>query len=166
MKTKTFTAAAALALAVAAMPAMALTTSRTGTHGKHDKQNGAWSQKQRAQFEQQFTRFDRNGDGIVTRAEFPADATLFDQLDLNRDGGLTRSEVAQALPDRSSAERLARGYDRNGDGVISRNEFPGNDNAFNRLDRNGDGVLSQADDNGRGHGRGNGKAKGHGRNDR
>lgn len=157
MKTKNLTLAAALALAVAAMPAMAVTTGRTAKTTRHATQNGAWTQQQRAQFDEQFARFDRNGDGMISRAEFPADASLFNQLDLNRDGALTRSEVAQALPDRAAAERLARGYDRNGDGVITRDEFPGNDNAFRRLDRNGDGVLSQADHNGHG----NGKAKGH-----
>jgi hypothetical protein len=35
--------------------------------------------------------------------------------------------------------------DQNGDGVVTRNEWPGNDDAFRELDRNGDGVLSSAD---------------------
>lgn len=34
------------------------------------------------------------------------------------------------------------GMDRNDDGRISRDEFPGNDEAFSRLDRDGDGVIS------------------------
>ena len=38
-----------------------------------------------------------------------------------------------------------RPHDLNGDGVITRNEWPGNDNSWRRMDRNGDGVISDAD---------------------
>jgi hypothetical protein len=156
MNTKKFVTAAALALSVAALPAMAVNTNggRGKGHVKHAKNSsgGAWSSSQRSQFNQYFAQYDRNGDGVVTRNEFPADASLFNQLDLNRDGALTRAEVEQAVPNRQAAEGLARGYDRNGDGVITRNEFPGNDVAFSRLDKNRDGVISAAD-------RGNGKSR-------
>jgi len=36
-----------------------------------------------------------------------------------------------------------RSMDRNGDGVVSREEWRGNDQSFGRLDRNGDGVVSR-----------------------
>jgi hypothetical protein len=35
-----------------------------------------------------------------------------------------------------------RGIDRNGDGVVTRKEWRGNDRSFRNHDRNGDGVLS------------------------
>jgi hypothetical protein len=38
-----------------------------------------------------------------------------------------------------------RPHDRNGDGRITRNEWPGNDQSFRRLDRDGDGIISQYD---------------------
>lgn len=38
-----------------------------------------------------------------------------------------------------------RPHDSNGDGVITRNEWPGNDKSFRDLDRNGDGVISKYD---------------------
>ena len=38
-----------------------------------------------------------------------------------------------------------RPHDNNGDGVVTRNEWPGNLNSFRQLDRNRDGVLSDAD---------------------
>jgi len=51
-----------------------------------------------------------------------------------------------------------RGMDRNGDGVITRDEWRGNENSFRRQDRNDDGVLSGREvrpgARGRGHGRG------------
>ena len=42
-----------------------------------------------------------------------------------------------------SSDRIRhRGMDRNHDGVITRREWRGNDNSFDRHDRNGDGRLS------------------------
>lgn len=38
-----------------------------------------------------------------------------------------------------------RGMDRNGDGVISRDEWRGNDESFREHDRNGDGVLTPSE---------------------
>jgi hypothetical protein len=35
--------------------------------------------------------------------------------------------------------------DLNGDGIITRREWPGNTVSFRRLDRNGDGVITSAD---------------------
>jgi hypothetical protein len=35
-----------------------------------------------------------------------------------------------------------RGLDRNGDGVITRREWRGNDRSFENMDRNHDGILS------------------------
>jgi hypothetical protein len=38
-----------------------------------------------------------------------------------------------------------RPQDLNGDGVITRNEWPGNDVSFRELDRDGDGALTRKD---------------------
>ena len=38
-----------------------------------------------------------------------------------------------------------RPQDLNGDGVITRNEWPGNDVSFRELDRDGDGALTNKD---------------------
>jgi EF hand len=131
----------AVALALLALPAMAFNSGSTA------------NTSHRAEVNQQFARFDANGDGFISRGEFPGNATSFDRFDLNRDGAISRAEINQVLPDRASVEREVRGYDRNGDGIISRAEFPGNDNAFSRLDRNGDGVLTGADRGGKAKGK-------------
>lgn len=52
--------------------------------------------------------------------------------------------------DRNSKEwkRATEGHrpqDLNGDGVITRNEWPGNDASFRELDRDGDGALTRKD---------------------
>ena len=44
-----------------------------------------------------------------------------------------------------------RGMDRNGDGIITRDEWRGNDKSFRKHDRNGDGVISAADERGNGN---------------
>lgn len=154
MHIKNITSAAALTFLVAAVPAMAVNT-HANARTKATAQNGGWSASERAQAEQQFARFDRNGDGAITRDEFPLDASLFQSLDLNRDGAVTRAEIERAVPNRAAAERQVRAYDRNGDGVVTRDEFPGDATMFSRLDRNRDGVLSGSEL--RGKGRGNGK---------
>jgi hypothetical protein len=50
-----------------------------------------------------------------------------------------------AWPAAATAQERARfrAMDRNGDGVISLNEWRGNDESFRRHDRNGDGVLTE-----------------------
>lgn len=40
---------------------------------------------------------------------------------------------------------LAKKYDKNGDGKLSRDEYKRDNKAFARLDRNGDGVLTSDD---------------------
>jgi len=146
MQTRKLTAVMALTLLLASAPA-ALAVKPVKAR------NGGWTAAERAQFEQAFAMYDRNGDGVIARAEFPGDAALFDRLDLNRDGAVTRAEVERALPNRAALERQIRAYDRNGDGVITRDEFPGDAAAFDRLDRNHDGVLTEADRRGRKKGR-------------
>ena len=54
----------------------------------------------------------------------------------------------RAYDDNSSRQNQTqkfRGMDRNGDGVITRDEWRGNDNSFTKHDRNRDGVISAAD---------------------
>lgn len=47
----------------------------------------------------------------------------------------------------TAQDRRFPGEDRNGDGVISRQEWWGNSRRFERLDRNGDGVLARSEIN-------------------
>ena len=54
--------------------------------------------------------------------------------------GVTETFVREAEHD----EFLGR-YDANGDGRVSREEFPGSAEAFRRADRNGDGCVNAQD---------------------
>ncbi len=116
-------------------------------HRKSDDSSRTMQSDDRRSFDDEFSRYDRDGDGRVTRSEFPGDTNQFNQFDLNRDGSISAGEAQRILGDPGAIESQVRQLDRNGDGVIARNEFPGDANAFDRLDRNRDGVLSESDRN-------------------
>ena len=57
----------------------------------------------------------------------------------------TLALVANQDPERIDWERLSRRLDADGDGQVTREEFPRRPALFRRLDRNRDGVLTPAD---------------------
>ena len=65
---------------------------------------------------------------------------MFNALDANRDGVLTRAE---AVGTEGDARDEFSSVDVNGDGSIARNEWHWNAAAFDRLDANRDGRLSR-----------------------
>jgi Ca2+-binding EF-hand superfamily protein len=65
-------------------------------------------------------------------------------IDRNRDAVLSREEVEIFLREVNNTEFVKK-YDANGDGRVTRAEFPGTDAVFERADRNGDGVVANND---------------------
>ena len=103
--------------------------------------------------DRKFRAADKDGDGTLSRDEFPAPAALFDRLDLDGDGKISREEAGRArglAPNPSPAppgigpDRL-RTMDKDGDGRINRGEFAGPPALFDRLDVNKDGVIGPDD---------------------
>jgi hypothetical protein len=96
---------------------------------------------------------DRNGDRVITRAEWRGTAQAFENADWNGDGILSGNEVrltAQArrpTTDTAGQQRAARfrTLDTDSDGVVSRWEWPDTWQAFNNLDQNNDDVLTRAE---------------------
>lgn len=95
-----------------------------------------------------FRGFDRNGDGVITRKEWPGNDKSFNQHDLNRDGVLAGREVrAGSRRDVRRDVRMARrggafaSLDRNRDGVLQEYEWPYGSDDFYRLDRNGNRII-------------------------
>jgi Ca2+-binding EF-hand superfamily protein len=109
-----------------------------------------------------FQSMDKDGDGKVTAAEFDGPEPLFARLDADKDGSITRDEIgrlAPAAPPAAAAKpkdaakgkaaakaaqlvERVKGMDKDGDGRVTRDEFRGLPQVFDRLDRDGDGVIS------------------------
>lgn len=92
---------------------------------------------------------DRNNDGVITREEWRISIDRsFDNHDWNRDGVLSGNELEEGAPcgkydyDESRHTDPFSAFDRNNDGVISRSEWRGTIEDFNRLDDDQNGVLS------------------------
>lgn len=82
---------------------------------------------------------DKDGDGKVSRAEFSGAPAVFDRLDADKDGSLTRDEAArgpQVMMD------ILRAMDTDGDGKISRDEYRGPAERFTQLDADKDGFVT------------------------
>ncbi len=86
-------------------------------------------------------RFDRDGDSLLARSEFPR------RLQLRASRGTPVSRPASAAkvaadPPRQQGPAWFLKMDRNGDGFVSRREFLGPEAVFNQLDADGDGLIS------------------------
>ena len=102
-----------------------------------------------------FRAMDRNGDGVITPAEWRGSARAFRNLDRNGDGRLTMWEQRDtSVDDDNNQDRpefddwTAEGFryiDRNGDNRISRAEWFYDSASFRRADRNGDNILTRAE---------------------
>jgi Ca2+-binding EF-hand superfamily protein len=94
-----------------------------------------------------FVRFDHNKDGQLTLDEFGLGKSYFTALDIDRNGVLTRDEAKKALAQAQTDDSLVdlRKLDTDGDGVVSRREWTGTQEAFDKFDVDRDGALSRKD---------------------
>lgn len=80
---------------------------------------------QRPTFDSLQDRFDRNGDGVVSREEFEGPADRFERMDRNRDGRVTREEFAGAGPNRARPESPPRAPEGRGSDSAPSLDDPG-----------------------------------------
>jgi Ca2+-binding EF-hand superfamily protein len=113
--------------------------------GGRDRWAGAAERIER--MKRQFAEWDTDKDGKVTKEEYKGKGS-FEVLDRNKDGVLSADDVA-AFPGagkapRNPAEAQARfkEQDKNGDGKVTPDEFPGPAEVFKARDANGDGALT------------------------
>ncbi len=98
-------------------------------------------------------KFDKDKDGKVSKDEFPGPAERFPQMDKNGDGFITADEVQAGRPPRMGGIpdgtgpkgmglNFIRKFDKDNDGKVSKDEFPGPAEHFSNIDKNGDGFVT------------------------
>jgi Ca2+-binding EF-hand superfamily protein len=134
-------------LASTAAVAFAKTATEPGAQGERQRQE---------RVEAVFSETDSNHDGRVSQSEWQAaqlrkSQEKFQQLDLDRNGNLSREEIESARGrhhgGRGGMRERLRGLDADGDEQLSRAEIgdqaPKLAQDFDRIDANRDGKLSQ-----------------------
>jgi Ca2+-binding EF-hand superfamily protein len=94
---------------------------------------------------ERFKELDRNGDGFVTRNEWPLAPASFDTVDRNKDGKLSPEELLTPNVVRREGMGQFASLDINGDRVLTRDEWQRGGAGFGRmemLDRNRDGRIT------------------------
>jgi Ca2+-binding EF-hand superfamily protein len=135
-----------LAALVTLAPAALLAADPATTAPQADKPHGGG---------QWFSRLDTNHDGAISKDEASAAADarvdrMFANADTNHDGLITQDELRAAAQARRAAMKAKfdariKAADKNGDGVLSKDEaaaLPMFARRFDRLDINKDGYLS------------------------
>lgn len=91
-------------------------------------------------------RWDRDGDGKVSAEEFPGRDEAFKRFDSDKDGFLTPADVtAGERGKKKQADTSFEACDKDGDGRLTRIEFPGTNAEWRVRDQDGDGYLTRAE---------------------
>ncbi len=100
----------------------------------------------KAEFVENFlTKYDADENGALSKKEFPSTDEKFDKIDADSDGSVTLEEL-KASHQEWAKEEFARSflkkYDADEDGVLSKKEFPGTDEKFDKIDADSGGSVT------------------------
>ena len=93
-------------------------------------------------------KYDADEDGALSKKEFPGSDKNFDKIDADSGGTVTLEELTAAHQEWIK-EEFARNFlkknDADEDGVLSKKEFPGSDEKFDKIDADSDGSVTLAE---------------------
>lgn len=120
-------------------------------HARHEAEDDAAPSR-----DSKFRSWDKDGNGSISRSEYPGHPGNFRALDTNNDGGLTIDEfqhrAGAGAPEGSAGEPDAtpaardedfRRLDADDDGAIARGEWRGRRSAFDTMDADGNGIVTR-----------------------
>ena len=121
-----------------------LSTQEIEAFGKRARRRGGWKNRPGDAL---FRRLDTDKDGRISKDEWKLDAKLFGRFDANQDGFVSKDEVTpkgsdKEMPTGSRADRFFGKFDKNRDGKVDATEVPSS-KWIETMDRNGDGVLTR-----------------------
>ena len=124
-----------------AIPVMAAQGTESHESGPKPSRRGY---HMRADAEEPWKRLDQDNDGRISRSEWQRNEQAFDRVDADKDGFLTKEELRSAAREfREKRGSRLREMDTDADGNISRSEWKGKEEIFNRSDANNDRVLTR-----------------------
>lgn len=92
--------------------------------------------------EEHFTHFDKNNDGYISAEEAPTGPPP-ERMGKNREMNRERGMNGRNMNGKGTCRKdFIADFDKNNDGKVSKDEFPGPEEHFTRLDTDQDGYLS------------------------
>lgn len=123
-----------------ALPAMAA----QGTDSDDSRPRPPRGDRPRPDAEERWKKLDQDNDGRISRSEWQRNEQAFDRLDADKDGFVTKEELRSAAREfRGKRRGRLQEMDADADGNISRSEWKGKEEIFNRWDANNDGMLTR-----------------------